>query len=651
MSNPFEIYSTIKDKYKTELSFDEYSIDTASRVSEVFEDPGSYYGFKVLWYAVLLFFAIVAVRLVYLQIIQHNQLQRLSETNRLRTTVLLAPRGFVFDRTGKKVADNTASFNLVATPADLPVDGLKEEISRLANIISIDPEAVFEKLKKIDRTSYQTIPLKYGITQEEKLKFEAGGEAFLGLGLETVPVRNYNPDYAMASVLGYTGLVTENEADTLSSEYRHPRDQIGKTGVEKQYDSLLRGINGYRQVQVNSRGLFVSEFAESEPLPGANMELTVDAELSQKIHQFFEEQAEDTKGAAVVMNAKTGEVLSLISVPSFKSNDLVSGKAAQDPEIFDQLFNNKSLPLFNRALAGTYPPGSTVKPLIATAALMYGVVTDKTIINDTGIIRIPNQYDPSIVYSFRGWKRSGLGPMDVYSAIAESSDIFFYAVAGGLPGSTMKSLGPFGVADSLRLYNLGSVTAIDLPGEKKGLVPDPDWKMEYYDNDPIKGKWYVGDTYHIGIGQGDMLVTPLQMAVATSAVASNGVAHRPYVVKRILNSIGKVVYEHKPKVLFTHPASNEVFKIAQNGMRRTVVNGSAKKLAELSVECSGKTGTSQFDDANPDKYHAWFTAFCPLGGELVTMTVLVEAGGEGSAAAVPIVKKTMEWLIENRYNK
>jgi penicillin-binding protein 2 len=339
-----------------------------------------------------------------------------------------------------------------------------------------------------------------------------------------------------------------------------------------------------------------------------------------------------------------------VSLPGFDSNLFAEGISTEN---YQKILNDKNLPMFNRAIAGTYPPGSTVKPMLAASALQEGAVKDTTVIQDRGVLVIPNQYDPSIKYNFFGWKHTGLGAMTVRSAIAESSDIYFYTVAGGHPNSpNVNAMGAEKVAEYYKKFNLGNLTNIDIPGEKSGLVPTPDWKAAYFKNDPILSKWYLGDTYHIAIGQGDVLATPLQVAEWTATIANGGVGYEPQVLNNITDSeTGKVVFQNQPKVLINRFIDNENIKIVQEGMRMTVTQGTARALNTLSVTSAGKTGTSQFDGSDPTRTHAWFTAYAPYEDPQIVITVLVEAGGEGNAISEPVVKEVLDWWSKNRYKK
>jgi penicillin-binding protein 2 len=267
------------------------------------------------------------------------------------------------------------------------------------------------------------------------------------------------------------------------------------------------------------------------------------------------------------------------------------------------------------------------------------------------VLIIPNQFNPQIAYNFYGWKRDGLGPMNVRNAIAQSSDIYFYTVAGGHPNSSIPGLGAEKLTEYYRKFGMGSLTGIDLPGEKAGVVADPAWKAAYYKNDAIMSKWYLGDTYHIGIGQGDMLATPLQVAMWTAVVANNGTGIKPRIVNRVETESGDLILRTEPEILIKDVVSKDTLRIIQEGMRETVLSGSGRQLNSLPFSSAGKTGTSQFDGSDPFRTHAWFTAYAPFENPEIVITVLVEAGGEGHAVAVPVIRDALKWWAEHRYNK
>ncbi len=396
-------------------------------------------------------------------------------------------------------------------------------------------------------------------------------------------------------------------------------------------------------MEVDASGRPIKVLGNIEPEPGQVVQVNINQGLQQALYNSFTKNSTKIKGAAVALNPKTGEVLALLSLPGYDDNLFAKGISQAE---YQTLITDPELPLFNRSISGTYPPGSTSKIMGAVAALQEGVVKEDTVIVDRGALVVPNQYNPGQSYRFNGWKLSGLGPMTVRSAIAESSDIYFYTTAGGQPSTGINGLGAEKLAEYYRKFGLGHVLGIDLQGEKSGLVPDPNWKAGYFKSDPVLAKWYLGDTYHIGIGQGDMLVTPLQVAEWTAVVANNGTGYVPRLLKQVTDQAGKVVLKSEPKVLLNNIASPQTIKIVQEGMRQTVTSGTARSLNTLPVTSAGKTGTSQFDGSDPTRTHGWFTVYAPYEDPQIVITVLVEAGGEGNAVAAPIAKDALAWCAQ-----
>jgi len=465
--------------------------------------------------------------------------------------------------------------------------------------------------------------------------------------VQKVPIREYPFALSSSHLLGFTGIISQDDRKILNTDLYDVNDFVGKFGLEAEYEKYLHGSNGENLVEVDATGKLLNVLGERKAIPGQTLVLNIDQELQQKLYDLMAGGNSSRKGAAVALNPKTGAVLALVSLPGFDNNLFAHSIKKQD---YQKLIQDKNLPMFNRAIAGTYPPGSTVKPMVATAALQEGVISENTVITDRGVLVIPNQYNPSIAYNFYGWKLDGLGPMNVFSAIAESSDIFFYVVSGGHPTSQVKGLGAEKLAEYYRKFNLGRITGIDLQGEKPGLVPDPDWKAKYYENNAVMSKWYLGDTYHIGIGQGDVLATPLQVALWTSVFANNGVGYKPTILDKVVAGNGQTVFQAQPEIAVQGIADEKYIKIVQEGMRQTILAGSGRQLAALPVSSAGKTGTSQFDGSDPKKTHAWFTVYAPYEDPQIVITVLAEAGGEGHSVAVPVAKETLQWWADNRYN-
>jgi penicillin-binding protein 2 len=654
--NPFEIYHDLANERRTArgLDWEESALDSASSVEGFVEaETDSRYprrSARALHIGIVIICLILVGKLFSLQIVQGDHLRELAEGNRLRNRIILAPRGQITDREGQVIARNTASFSLVAVPADLPKEGWQAEVEQLSLLLSIDKAEVMDKLQKSDKRSLQPIPLKQDLTSEESILFQTRAKEFFGFSVDSIPIREYPDPQVFSHLLGYTGVVSPDEIANLANQDYVLNDFIGKSGIELSYENYIRGIDGVIQTEVDASGKSIKVLGTNDPKPGNTVTLNINKGLQEALYQAFQKVSPNAKGAAIAMNPKTGEVLAFLSLPGFDNNLFAPGIST---DAYKKLITDPTLPLFNRAIAGTYPPGSTVKPMVAAAALQEKIVTDSTVIVDRGLLVIPNQFNPGINYNFYGWKRDGLGPMTVRSAIAQSSDIYFYTVTGGNYNTSITDgLGAEKLADYYRRFHLGQPTGIDLQGEKSGLVADPTWKARYFKDDAILSKWYLGDTYHIGIGQGDMLVTPLQVALWTATIANNGTGMRPTLLKQVTDSSGKVIFSSSPQAIALPGIDPAYMRIVQEGMRETITSGSGVSLNTLAVAVAGKTGTSQFDGADPSRTHAWFTAYAPFDDPKLVITVLVEAGGEGHAAAVPIAKEGFQWCIANNcFNK
>lgn len=649
MRNPFEAYNSVNTDSKSQsLDWDETAADTQSYIEDVYDSDRTVRNMKWLWLVLVVVFCVLGGRMFHLQVVRGNEFRALSENNRIRRQTILAPRGKILDRYNEVLAQNTASYNLVAIPFDLPKEGLASVIERLSVEFELDKAEVAKKINSPGRGSVQPVLLKQDISLQQSILFETKASEYVGFSVQEIPIREYPNAKTFSHVLGYSGLVSPGDLEGRVKDRYDTVDFVGKTGIEIMYEDYLHGVNGQSLIEVDATGKLLNTLGENPPLPGSTVTLNIDKGLQQKLYEGLGGDSGSARAAAVALNPKNGQVLALVSLPGFDNNLFAHGIKNDE---YQKLLNDKNLPLYNRAISGTYPPGSTIKPAISVAALEEGVVNEDTIINDRGVLVIPNQFDPAISYNFYGWKRDGLGPMDVRSAIAESSDIYFYTVAGGHPSSPIVGLGAEKLAEYYRKFNLGRTTGIDLQGERPGVVADPKWKEEYYANDAVMKKWYLGNTYHIAIGQGDMLSTPLQVAQWTAIIANNGVAYKPHLLNKVVDSKGRVIYEFQPQVSVNKFASDKNLKIVQEGMRQAITAGSGRQLLALPITSAGKTGTSQFDGSDPSRTHAWFTAYAPFENPEIVITVLVEAGGEGHAAAVPVVKEALKWWAENRYGK
>ena len=642
MHNPFEIetnISTGRVKRGKNLGFDEAFLDLHLDEAQVLEDERENVNYRVLAGFFLFCILALAFRVSFLQGIKGGEYRALAEGNKLRVQYVLSPRGLITDRTGKVIAANIPSFELDVVTADLPVEpqAYQAVLARVSGIVGKSSEELAEDISLMTPNSYQNQPLVLNITKEQALVLISGAAALPGFVAEDTAIRDYKDPYVFTHLTGYSAKINAEElAERAGLEYPL-NDYIGKTGIERQYEEFLHGTAGKKQSEIDAQGNFKKTLAEVPARPGDTVKLNIDYDLQKVLYESMRavmDRRGNDKAAAVATNPQTGEVLALVSMPAFDSNMFARGITQKE---YSAIIENPSNPLLNRVVAGTYPPGSTVKPMMAIAALSEGIVDTSTKILDDGLIRVG-------AYTYYGYERSGLGIMDIYSAIARSSDIYFYTVGGGNPKTSVtEGLGPDRIADYLRKFNLGKTLGIDLPNEKPGLVPDTAWKEAVK-----KEAWFLGNTYHYAIGQGDLLTTPLQVNSWTATIANGGKVMQPYILNEVIDSKGKVLKRGEPKVLSEGAFNAEYIKVAQDAMRQTVTDGSGRSLATLPVAIAGKTGTAQFISGNLTRTHAWFTSYAPAEDPQIAITVLVEDSGGGDTVAVPISKTVYQWWIENR---
>lgn len=576
-----------------------------------------------LWVLMWLVAALLLSRSFYLQVVKGSTFRSVAEHNRVDTLRVTAPRGIIYDRTGKQLVENISSTDLVFDPSLLPAE--EHEASLIENLLpllpGLKPEEIRGALSQARATQQEAVIAK-ALDHETVLKLEAAGEKIAGARITSSLVRKYPFGHSAAHVLGYTGTITREELE--ANDELSPTDTIGKQGLEKTYDAQLRGRHGAAYVEVDVAGRPQTDLGKTEPVPGQDIELTLNMELQEYIYAWFsewdskrrEEGKPPTSGSVIVMDPKSGEILALASYPAFDPNAFSQPGLRQTAS---QYFTDAAQPLFNRAIAGAYPSGSTIKPFLAAAGLAEGIITSQTTVLSTGGISIGP-------WNFPDWKAGGHGSTDVKKAIAESVNTFFYLLAGG--DDTRPGLGVNKAVEYLAGFNWGRKTGIDLPAEADGFLPTPEWKQR------AKGEsWYIGDTYHLGIGQGDVLATPLQVAAATAAVADGQYLYQPHFVSRDVN-------QH------AIPIPPEHIRVVREGMRQTVTEGSGRALADLPITIAGKTGTAQI--GGTEDTHAWFTSFGPYEDPEIVVTVMLERGGEGDKDAVPFAKEIWGWWVANR---
>lgn len=574
-------------------------------------------------------------RLFYLQIAEGGYFREKAEINKTRVQKIPALRGVIYDANLKPLVSNAPVIDAVIVKKDLPKaeNEYRAVFQKLSEILAVEEAALSETVSK--NAGADEILLAQNIDSETYLKLAAKAEELPGLMIYKNSTRDYLFGANFSHILGYIGKAGAEDLKNCGD--CGPADIIGKSGLELFYDDILRGKSGRKEFLRDSRGEIIGEMKEIAPRSGSDLVLSVDGAFQKSASAKMDAALKNSgfsKGALVALNPANGNILALASFPEFDPNLFTTKVSETD---FSALFNNPNRPLFNRAVSGNYPIGSTIKPIIGAAALEEKIISPDYKIFDEGSIVIQNPYDRSKPSVFKDWKAHGWTAMR--QAIAESCNVYFYTIGGGF--GNFEGLGVEKIKEYLEKFGFGGKLGIDLFGEAGGLVPDPEWKKTANKYDPI---WRIGDTYHLSIGQGDMLATPLQLAAAISSVANGGTLYRPRFVQEIKNETAAKKIE--TEILRENFIGEENLKVIREGMRQTVTAGSARQLADLPQAVAGKTGTAQF--GSEGKTHAWFTGFAPYENPEIVLVVLVESGGEGSSAAVPIAKEIFKSFFTAR---
>jgi penicillin-binding protein 2 len=587
-------------------------------------------------FLVLLAVLVVLWRMIQLQVIDHEHFTTLSQENRVKVVPLPPTRGLIYDRRNVLLAQNRPAYSLEITPEQ--VDDLERTLAELATIIEIGEDDVdrFWKLKKRKRR-FDSVPIRVNLSQDETAQFAVHRHRFPGVDIKAQLLRHYAHDVKTTHVLGYVGRISQRDIERIDASNYAGTSHIGKNGVEKTYESALHGAVGVEQIEVNAAGRRVRTLAQTAPEPGVDVHLHLDIKLQEIAMKAFS----DYNGAAVAINPKNGGVLAFVSQPGYDPNLFVEGISTKD---YKALQEDDDRPLYNRALRGQYPPGSTVKPFMGLAGLERNAIQYDSSVYCPGFFQLPGN-----THRYRDWKKTGHGPMDLEDAIVQSCDVFFYKLA--------YDLGIDQLHDYLQDFGFGRLTGIDLTGEKTGLLPSRDWKKR-----ARRQPWYPGETLIMGIGQGYFLTTPLQLAAATAAIANNGLFFTPHVVDYLrTRETGEIT--PIPKTAHAIPiASEQNWDDVRTGMVNVVEGprGTAKRIRSDSYRIAGKTGTAQvFTIAQDEEYveeeiaeklrdHALFVAYAPVEDPQIAVAVVVENGGHGGAVAAPIAKTIMDaYLLGN----
>lgn len=582
---------------------------------------------RFFYLLLLLGLAVLFAKCFYLQVLRGGYYFSLAEENRTKIEYTKADRGIIYDRNGEALVQNVFGFSLTIVPADLPKDSSKRSdvINTAAYLAGITAQEIEDRLKDSSKYYYQSIVIKTGIGYEQAMYLKIISAEMPGVYLDIDSWRQYVAGPSWSHLLGYVGKINAEEYEKNNDTYLLS-DNMGKAGLEKQYESRLKGVHGQKKIEVDALGREKKIISETNYVTGDSLILSVDSALQKKIYEILQAKAKDSRASVVISNPQTGELLAMVDYPSYDNNLFAAGIKSDD---YKKLLEDPNKPLYTRSILGEYPSGSTIKPTIAAAALQEKIITKNTTVNSSGGLRVKEWFFPD-------WKAGGHGTTNVVKAIAQSVNTFFYYIGGGygdFEGLNIDRLDKY-----FALFGLGEKTGIDLPGEHGGFLPTPAWKEEVK-----KEPWYIGDTYHVSIGQGDLLVTPLQVNAWTATIANGGRYLRPHLALGVVHPDGsKELFP--PQVIRENFISSTNISIVREGMRETVISGSARSLSDLKVAVAGKTGTAQWNTTKPN--HAWFTAFAPYDRPTFAVTVLVEEGGEGSSIAAPIAKEILQYWFK-----
>ncbi len=579
---------------------------------------------------IVFLFAGLIGRVAYLQIAQYEHYSARSQDNRVRLAPVTPTRGLIFDRNGQILAENRPAFRLTIVPEQ--VEDIPELLDRLSTIITLSEDELeaFQRVSGRAR-GFQEIPLKLRLSDEEVAQLTVNRHRFPGVEVRPDLARHYPYEDIGAHVIGYVGRISEDELRARDRRQYRGTSLLGKTGIERSYEHLLRGEMGLEHIETNALGRPIAVLEREPPVPGQDLQLTLDIELQ----RIAEATLGDYRGAIVAMDPRDGAILALASQPGFNPNALVQGL---DRTTFNALRQNPRQPLFNRALRGRYPPGSVVKPFLALAGVATGDITPQERIFCNGTYQLPN-----VERVWRDWKPEGHGHVDFIDSVAESCDIYFYELAHRMGIDTMH--------DWMTRFGFGLTTGIDLPGERSGVMPSRDWKRA-----AIGEPWYLGETINTGIGQGFTLATPLQMATSTAMLANRGRPVRPHLLAHSnTESSG-------PAVPVMKLDDEQLWQITIDSMIEVVhgERGTARAIGEdLDYQIAGKTGTAQvigigqdeeYDEETLDERfhdHALFSAFAPAKNPRIALAVVVENGGSGSQTAAPMARVIIDAWMEH----
>ncbi len=656
----------------------------------------------IVGWIILLVLGLYLIRLWQLQFLEGGAWRTRAERQQSRLITVSPPRGVIYDRNGEILVRNIPAYNVAITPGLLPEDSMRERavLMRLAQLLDVPysttqgldlpkyrgelrtvgraafppygespPEGLLEMVEKVRQVEpYKPIVVEQNVDRDLALLIAQEGSVTMpGVGVEIMPRRNYIYGPQTSQILGFLGPIPSEQVSEYEGKGYNPNlDRIGYAGVEAQMEEFLRGTPGRRLVEKDVLGQELQVISETPPSSGDNVHLTLDIELQQVVEEALRDGldvAGSQRGAVVILDPRDGQVLSMVSLPTY-DNNMFSGKV--DMDALRAIEKDPHKPLINHAIADQIPPGSVFKIVPATAALQEGVINRYTIINDPGVFYLPNKFapdNPELAQPFYCWIHLqygiGHGPINVVDALAQSCDIFFYQVAGGYEETKFEGLGIDRLAAYAQKFGLGALTQIDIPGEASGLVPTPAWKRQTYQE-----TWTTGDTYITGIGQGNLLATPLQMANAFAVVANGGTLYAPQLIHHVADTEGNIIRPFTPKVLDKLDIAESVWQIVREGLDLAVSEeGTGKRadIPELGINVAGKTGTAEYCDDIAFKAgrcdvakgqtlptHAWFAAYAPFEAPEIVVIVWIYDGGEGSTRAAPVAHEILNFYFRRK---
>jgi len=597
----------------------------------------------VVTFVILIALGVLFLRLFYLQVIRYDELNAAAESNRTAIVPIVPNRGVIMDRNGVVLATNYSAYTLEITPSKV-IAPVEEVIEQLSGIIDIQLRDKRRFKKQVDESkSIDSVPIRNRLTDEEVARFAAQRHRFPGVEIRARLFRNYPYEQLASHVIGYIGRINTSEKAKIeesedAGNYRGT-EYIGKLGVEQSYEHQLHGTTGVQEMETSAGGRAVRRLNSSQSVPGNSVVLSIDIKLQKLVEDLYGTR----RGALVALDPKTGEVLAFVSKPTFDPNLFVDGI---DADNWQALNESPDKPLLNRALRGTYPPGSTYKPFMALAALQTGKRSEKVLISDPGFFMFGN-------HRFRDDKEGGHGVVDMYKSIVESCDTYYYTLA--------RDMGVDLIYEQMKPLGFGQITGIDILGESRGILPSTEWKRTSYKK-AEQQRWYSGETISLGIGQGYNSFTMLQLAHATATIANNGLKMRPHIVREVLDVETKAPTPVAKEPIGQLPLSPENLDIIKRAMVGVNIEGtSATSFVGAQYVSAGKTGTAQvFTVKQNEKYnaatvdermrdHALYIAFAPADEPRVALAMVVENAGFGAQNAAPIARRVLDFVILGQY--